>query len=253
MEFVFLFVCCFCFEFQFVFLLFWLRQKANEMCWNTRLFSMAKLLPRSAYLIRYGITDRTSVCLSIHSSSTSNFLIAVKTSNAARPTSFWPARQDLPLNLDASQVFYNLQCYICIHKVYTHTHTHMCVFSFFTLAARCCWAQVDPFDILFSIFMSSIWATFCVGNCRRPKQKFSAIYHCRLEVSIYLTPPPRAEWSLTVFGVSISRGNYASFKRFSMGFRGKWKAKQGKQSKNWDYGEHVLWNKIIFYLYTVHL
>lgn len=136
MKFVFVFVCCFCFEFQFVFLFFWLRQKANEMCWNTRLFSMAKLLPRSVHLIRYGITYRPSVCLSvslsvclsIHSSSTSNFLIAAKTSNAARPTSFWPARQDLPLNLDASQVFYNLQCYICIHKV--HTHTHMCVYSY---------------------------------------------------------------------------------------------------------------------------
>lgn len=154
---------------------------------------MAKLLPRSAHLIRYGITDRPSVslpvCLSIHSSSTSKFLIAAKTSNAARPTSFWPARQDLPLNLDASQVFYNLQCYICIHKVYTHTHTCLCVYSFFTLAARSCGAQVDLFDILFSRFMSSIWATFCVGNCRRPKQKFSAIYHCRLEVSIYLPPP----------------------------------------------------------------
>lgn len=142
---------------------------------------MAKLLPRSAHLIRHGITDRPSVflslCLSIRSSSTSNFLIAGKTSNAARPTSFWPARQDLPLNLDASRVFYNLQCYICIHTVYTHTHTHDYLYSHSLHLPHSCGAQVDPFDILFSRFMSSIWATFCVGNCRRPKQKFSTIYH----------------------------------------------------------------------------
>lgn len=99
---------------------------------------MAKLLPRSAHLIRHGITDRPSVflslCLSILSSSTSNFLIAGKTSNAARPTSFWPARQDLPLNLDASRVFYNLQCYIHMYTycIYTHTHMTICILILYT-------------------------------------------------------------------------------------------------------------------------
>lgn len=222
---------------------------------------MAKLLPRSAHLIRYGITDRPSVslpvCLSIHSSSTSNFLIAAKTSNAARPTSFWPARQDLPLNLDASQVFYNLQCYICIHKVHTHTHTHMsmCIFILYTCRALL-WGTGWPVrHFVLQIYEQHLGHVLC---WQLPKAKAKVQRNLSLQIrGLYLSSSPllfpeqNEVWQF--FGVSISRGNYASFKRFSMGFRGKWKAKQGKQSTNWVYVEHVLWNRILFYLYTVLL
>lgn len=152
---------------------------------------MAKLLPRSAHLIRHGITDRPSVflslCLSIRSSSTSNFLIAGKTSNAARPTSFWPARQDLPLNLDASRVFYNLQCYICIHTVYTHTHTWLFVFSFFTLAALL-WGTGWPVrHFVLQIYEQHLGHVLC-WQLPKAKAKVQRNLSLGLEVSIYLTP-----------------------------------------------------------------
>lgn len=169
------------------------------MCWNTRLFSMAKLLPRSAYLIRYGITEpsvcmslRLFVCLSVRS--TLKFLITIRLGQDFKRSMadliLSPARQDLSLNLDASQVFYNLHhthTHRQRHAAYTRKYVPYIYILILTLAA----AQVESFFR----FMCNIFGP----HLPKAKAKVQRNQSVRLEGSIYLTHDRSPYISHTLF------------------------------------------------------
>lgn len=116
----------------------------------------------------------------------------------------------------------------------------MCIFILYTCRALL-WGTGWPVrHFVLQIYEQHLGHVLC---WQLPKAKAKVQRNLSLQIrGLYLSSSPllfpeqNEVWQF--FGVSISRGNYASFKRFSMGFPGKWK----NQNKGNNQRTEIMWN-----------